>query len=214
MCLAKLTGSSRESHVNGFVTRIVLVSILVNLSSRITLTRRLNLPWYISRESHVNGFVTRIVLVSILVNLSSRTTLTRRHNLPWYISFIISCMRFCVICSFCLIADYNVGCLITDRLFEMEATLIKILHCLFFGLHVIRFNTFIHWFQSLAVNRFNIKHHEGSRAGAVVRAITSHRCGPGSILSSVHMWLSLLLVLSLFREVFPRVLRFSLLFKN
>ena len=27
-----------------------------------------------------------------------------------------------------------------------------------------------------------------SRAGAVVRALASHRCGPGSILSSVHMW--------------------------
>ena len=176
MCLAKLTGSSRESHVSGFLTRIVLVSILVNLSSRIT-------P-------------------------------TRRHNLPCYISFIISCMRFCVICSFCLITDHNVECLITDRLFEMEATRIRVLHCLFFALHVILFNAFIHSFQSLALNRFNIKHHVGSRAGAVVRALTSHRCGPDWILSSVHMWLSLLLVLSLLREVFPRVLGFSPLFKN
>ena len=28
----------------------------------------------------------------------------------------------------------------------------------------------------------------GSRAGAVVRALASHRCGQGSILSSVHIW--------------------------
>ena len=149
-----------------------------------------------SRESHVSGFVTRIVLVLILVNLSSRITPTRRHNLPCYISFIISCMRFCVICS------------------EMEATLIKFLHCLFFALYVILFNAFIPSFQSLALNRSNIKHHVGSRAGAVVRALASDRCGPVWILSSAHMWLNLLLVLSLLREVFPRVLGFSPLFKN
>ena len=117
-------------------------------------------------------------------------------------------MRFCVICSFCLIADHNVEYLITDRLFETEATLIKVLHCLFSALHVILVNTFIHSFQSLALNRFNIKHHVGSRASAVVRALASHRCGPGLILSSVHMW-ALLLLLSLLREVFSRVLRFS-----
>ena len=28
----------------------------------------------------------------------------------------------------------------------------------------------------------------GSRAGAVVRALASHRCGQGLILSSVHIW--------------------------
>ena len=28
----------------------------------------------------------------------------------------------------------------------------------------------------------------GSRAGAVVRALASHRCGPGSIQSSDHTW--------------------------
>ena len=116
-------------------------------------------------------------------------------------------MRLFVICSFCLIADHNVECSITDRLFKTEATLIKVLHCLFSTLYVILFNTFIHSFQSLALNRFNIKHHVGSTAGAVVRALASHRCGPGLTLSSVHMW-ALLLLLSLLREVFPRVLRF------
>ena len=29
---------------------------------------------------------------------------------------------------------------------------------------------------------------KGSRAGAVVKALTSHRCCPGSILSTDHMW--------------------------
>ena len=47
----------------------------------------------------------------------------------------------------------------------MEVMLIKVLHCLFFALHVILFNAFIHSFQSLALNRFNIKHHVGSRVG-------------------------------------------------
>ena len=42
----------------------------------------------------------------------------------------------------------------------------------------------------------------GSRDGAVVRALTSHQCGPGSIPARRHMWLSLLLVLALLREFF------------
>ena len=55
----------------------------------------------------------------------------------------------------------------------------------------------------------------GSRAGVVVRALASHQCGPGSILGlGVICGLSLLLVLSLLREVFLRVLRFSPLLKN
>ena len=54
-----------------------------------------------------------------------------------------------------------------------------------------------------------------SRDGAVVRALASHQCGPGSILGlGVICGLSLLLVLSLLREVFLRVLRFSPLLKN
>ena len=48
------------------------------------------------------------------------------------------------------------------------------------------------------------------RGGAVVRALASHQCGLGSIRGpSVICGLSLLLVLSLLREVFLRVLRSS-----
>ena len=55
----------------------------------------------------------------------------------------------------------------------------------------------------------------GSRDGAVVRALASHQCGPRSIPGpNVICGLSLLLVLSLLREVFLRVLRFSPLLKN
>ena len=36
--------------------------------------------------------------------------------------------------------------------------------------------------------RFCYRNSYRSRAGAVVRALASHRCGPGSILSSAHMW--------------------------
>ena len=107
------------------------------------------------RDSHVSGLMTRIVLVSILVYLTSRMTITRQHNQDLFI--ICSCMRFCVIFSFCLITDHHVVCLITDRLFEMEATLIKVLHFLLVALRVILFNAFIHSFQSLTLNRFNIK---------------------------------------------------------
>ena len=52
---------------------------------------------------------------------------------------------------------------------------------------------------------------EGSRDGAVVRALASHRCGPGS---NPAPGLSLLLVLVLAPRVFLRVLRFSSLHKN
>ena len=50
------------------------------------------------------------------------------------------------------------------------------------------------------------------RDGAVVKALASHRCGPGSI--PVSCGLSLLLVLVLTPRVFLRVLRFSSLYKN
>ena len=49
----------------------------------------------------------------------------------------------------------------------------------------------------------------------MVRALASHQCGPGSIPGPGAIYgLSLLLVLSLLREVFLRVLRFSPLLKN
>ena len=54
-----------------------------------------------------------------------------------------------------------------------------------------------------------------SRVGAVVRALLSQQCGPGSIPDpGIICGLSLLLVLSLLREVFLRVLQFSPLLKN
>ena len=56
---------------------------------------------------------------------------------------------------------------------------------------------------------------QGSRDGAVARALAFHQCGPGSIPGSgVICGLSLLLVLVLFPRVFLRVLRFSSLHKN
>ena len=55
----------------------------------------------------------------------------------------------------------------------------------------------------------------GSRDGAVVRALASHQCGPGSIPGpGVICGLSLLSFLSLTQRVFPRVLQFSALHKN
>ena len=55
----------------------------------------------------------------------------------------------------------------------------------------------------------------GSRGGVVVTALAFHQCGLGSILGpGVICGLSLLLVLSLLREVFLWVLRFSPLLKN
>ena len=55
----------------------------------------------------------------------------------------------------------------------------------------------------------------GSRDGTVVRALTSHQCGPGSIPGlGVICGLSLLLVLVPAPRVFLRVLRFSSLHKN
>ena len=54
-----------------------------------------------------------------------------------------------------------------------------------------------------------------SRDGAVVRALASHQCGPGSIPGlGVICGLSLLLVLVLAPRVFLRVLRFSSLLKH
>ena len=68
----------------------------------------------------------------------------RRHTPRSSISFIISsCVRFCVISSYYLIADHHDVCLITDRLFEMEATLIKVLHWFLMALHVILINTLL-----------------------------------------------------------------------
>ena len=55
----------------------------------------------------------------------------------------------------------------------------------------------------------------GSRGGVVSKALASHPCGPGSILGpGVICGSSLLLVLSLLREVFLRVLQFFPLLKN
>ena len=55
----------------------------------------------------------------------------------------------------------------------------------------------------------------GSSDGAVVRALASHQCGPGSIPGpGVICGLSLLLVLVPAPRVFLRVLRFSSLHKN
>ena len=56
---------------------------------------------------------------------------------------------------------------------------------------------------------------KGSRDGAVVRALASHQCGPGSIPGpGAICGLSLLLVLVPAPRVFLRVLRFSSLHKN
>ena len=70
-----------------------------------------------------------------------------------------------------------------------------------------KFHTDIEVGESLAM--------QGSRDGAVVRALASHQCGPGSIpeLGAI-CGLSLLLVLVLAPRVFLRVLRFSPLLKN
>ena len=55
----------------------------------------------------------------------------------------------------------------------------------------------------------------GSKGGAVVRALASHQCVPGSIPEPcVIRGLSLLLVLALAPKVFFRVLRFPSLLKN
>ena len=55
----------------------------------------------------------------------------------------------------------------------------------------------------------------GARDGAVVRALASHQCGPGSNPGvEAICGLSLFLVLSFAREVFLRVLRFSPILKN
>ena len=62
---------------------------------------------------------------------------------------------------------------------------------------------------------WSTKYHKGSRDGAVVRALASHQCGPGSIPGpGVICGLSLLLVLVPAPRVFLRVLRFSSLHKN
>ena len=54
-----------------------------------------------------------------------------------------------------------------------------------------------------------------SREGAVLGALTSHRCGPGSIPGpGVTCGLSLLLVVILAPRVFLRFIRFSSLHKN
>ena len=61
----------------------------------------------------------------------------------------------------------------------------------------------------------NHDHFSGSRICTVVRALTSHQCGPGLIPElGVIYGLSLLLVLVLAARVFLRVLRFSSLHKN
>ena len=70
-------------------------------------------------------------------------------------------------------------------------------------------NTFFLRHASIPIN------YEFTLGSQMLNALTSHRCSPGSILSSDHTCgLSLLLVLSLLQEVFHRVLRFPLLLKN
>ena len=65
--------------------------------------------------------------------------------------------------------------------------------------------------QSKTINRHNM----GSWGGAVVRALASHQCVPGSIFGpGVMCGLSLLLVLVPAPRVFLRVLRFSSLLKK
>ena len=65
---------------------------------------------------------------------------------------------------------------------------------------------------NIYINDVNL---QGSRDGAVVRALASHHCGPGSIPGpDVTCGLSLLLVLVPAPRVFLRVLRFSSLHKN
>ena len=61
----------------------------------------------------------------------------------------------------------------------------------------------------------SVQGEQGWRSAAVVRALASHKCVPGSIPGpDVICGLSLLLFSSLLREVFLRVLRFSPLLKN
>ena len=50
----------------------------------------------------------------------------------------------------------------------------------------------------------------GVRAGTVVRALASHRCGPSSILSSDHMWAKFVVGSFSAPRGFARVLRFPL----
>ena len=54
----------------------------------------------------------------------------------------------------------------------------------------------------------------GSRDGAVVRALSSHQCDPGSIPARYHMWLEFVVGSRLNPRVFLRVLRFSSCRKN
>ena len=59
------------------------------------------------------------------------------------------------------------------------------------------------------------RYNSGSRGGALVRALASHQCVPGSIRGpGVICGLSLLLVLALAPTVFLRVPRFSSLLKT
>ena len=68
--------------------------------------------------------------------------------------------------------------------------------------------------KNAGINVLHIHLHLGSMDGAVVRALASHHCGPGSIPGlGVICWLSLLLVLILAPRVFLRVLRFFLRFR-
>ena len=63
--------------------------------------------------------------------------------------------------------------------------------------------------------RYSCEVFMGSRDGAVVIALASHQCGPGSNPGpGVISGLSLLLVLVLAPRVFLRVIRFSSLLKN
>ena len=67
----------------------------------------------------------------------------------------------------------------------------------------------------VCILKSNVFKAKWSRDGAVVRALASHQCGPGSIPSlGVICGLNLLLVLVPAPRVFLRVLRFSSLHKN
>ena len=65
------------------------------------------------------------------------------------------------------------------------------------------------WFESFASAG-----REGSRVGAVVRALASHQCGLGSIPAWYFMWVKFVVGCRLAPRVFLRILRFSFLYEN
>ena len=70
------------------------------------------------------------------------------------------------------------------------------------------------------LNNFFLRHasipmnHEFTLGSQMFNALASHRCGPGSILSSDHMWAKFVVGSFSAPRGFPLVLRVSLLLKN